>query len=123
MSSSAKYLLMSQSKYLEKLNEISLDERKKSIKEIEDSEDSSINLTSDNKFENDNQSKNDEFENNIISPECNREVSRLIGHCKPCNSQHFKDNFCKWTSGDLDIDKIIQESQLELMKFRNYRMD
>ncbi|CAG8725375.1 5575_t:CDS:1, partial [Gigaspora rosea] len=39
------------------LNVMSIDELKKSIKEIKDSEDSSINLTSDNKFENVNQSK------------------------------------------------------------------
>ncbi|CAG8788786.1 15320_t:CDS:1, partial [Gigaspora rosea] len=39
------------------LNVMSIDELKKSIKEIKDGEDNSINLTSDNKFENDNQSK------------------------------------------------------------------
>ncbi|RHZ88737.1 hypothetical protein Glove_21g104 [Diversispora epigaea] len=32
--------------------------------------------------------------------------------CKPCNSNHFKNNFCKWTSGNEIIDKFIQDAQL-----------
>ena len=33
-------------------------------------------------------------------------------YCRPCNSRHFRDNFKNWTSGDDNIDKLIQESQL-----------
>ncbi|RHZ46204.1 hypothetical protein Glove_629g10 [Diversispora epigaea] len=31
--------------------------------------------------------------------------------CLQCNSQHFQQNFGNWTSGNKDVDKIIQESQ------------
>ena len=34
-------------------------------------------------------------------------------YCKPCNSVHFRDNFAHWTSGDSNLDKLIQNSQLE----------
>src|SRR6266496_4916266 len=32
--------------------------------------------------------------------------------CKACNAKHFQQNFEKWTSGNVDIDKFIQETQL-----------
>src|ERR1043166_396933 len=32
--------------------------------------------------------------------------------CQPCNSKHFQQNFKNWTSGNSDVDKLIQESQL-----------
>src|SRR5579883_2083997 len=33
-------------------------------------------------------------------------------YCKPCNSVHWRDNFQNWTSGDINIDQLIQEAQL-----------
>ena len=33
-------------------------------------------------------------------------------YCKPCHSAYFRDNFAHWTSGDLRIDELIQNSQL-----------
>ncbi|RGB40089.1 kinase-like domain-containing protein [Rhizophagus diaphanus] len=33
-------------------------------------------------------------------------------YCNPCNLKHFRNNFAQWTSGDLGIDKLIQNSQL-----------
>src|SRR5688572_27638967 len=33
-------------------------------------------------------------------------------YCKPCYSAYFHDNFAHWTSGDLRIDELIQNSQL-----------
>src|SRR5581483_4902313 len=32
--------------------------------------------------------------------------------CQPCDSKHFQQNFKNWTSGNSDVDKLIQESQL-----------
>ena len=32
--------------------------------------------------------------------------------CKPCHSAYFRDNFAHWTSGDSNIDELIQNSQL-----------
>ena len=42
--------------------------------------------------------------------ECNKDYDGF--YCKPCNSRPFRDNFPKWTSGDDNIDKLIQDSQL-----------
>jgi len=42
-------------------------------------------------------------------PECGKEINR---YCKPCNSEHFRDSFAQWTSGDSNIDELIQNSQL-----------
>ncbi|RGB36204.1 hypothetical protein C1646_758417 [Rhizophagus diaphanus] len=36
-----------------------------------------------------------------------------IGYCKPCNSGHFCDNFAHWTSGDSNLDELIQNVQLD----------
>ena len=33
-------------------------------------------------------------------------------YCKPCYSAHFRDNFVHWTSGDSNIDEVIQNSQI-----------
>ncbi|UZO22852.1 uncharacterized protein OCT59_015201 [Rhizophagus irregularis] len=32
--------------------------------------------------------------------------------CKSCNSKHFQQNFKNWTSGNNEIDKLIQKAQL-----------
>src|SRR5579859_689865 len=40
------------------------------------------------------------------------QCDNLLTYCKPCNSGHWRDNFPNWTSGDDNIDKLIQESQL-----------
>src|SRR5438093_532136 len=32
--------------------------------------------------------------------------------CKECNVKHFQQNFSKWSSGNVDIDKFIQDTQL-----------
>jgi serine/threonine protein kinase len=32
--------------------------------------------------------------------------------CQPCNSKHFKNDFGKWTSDNIDIDNFIQKIQL-----------
>ncbi len=33
-------------------------------------------------------------------------------YCKPCHLTYFRDNFAHWTSGDSNIDELIQNSQL-----------
>src|SRR5437660_12284079 len=32
--------------------------------------------------------------------------------CQPCNAKRFKENFKNWTSGNKDVDELIQCSQL-----------
>jgi len=36
--------------------------------------------------------------------------------CQPCQTQFFQFNFSKWSSGNPDIDNIIQSSQLNTKK-------
>ncbi|RHZ82117.1 hypothetical protein Glove_114g87 [Diversispora epigaea] len=46
-----------------------------------------------------------------ICPECNQDYTSW-NWCKSCNSKHFQNDFNKWTSGNNEIDKFIQDIQL-----------
>jgi hypothetical protein len=46
-----------------------------------------------------------------ICGECN-EPGTGIFWCQSCNAKRFKENFKNWTSGNKDIDELIQYSQL-----------
>jgi hypothetical protein len=53
-------------------------------------------------------------------PECGQVFTNLLlKYCKPCNSAHLHDNFAHWTSGDSNINELIQNSQLN----SNYMFD
>lgn len=41
-----------------------------------------------------------------------KQINTGIKWCHTCNSNHFKNNFKNWTSGNDDIDKFIQNIQL-----------
>ena len=36
--------------------------------------------------------------------------------CQPCKSKHYQENFSNWTSGNPEIDKLIQQHQLAATK-------
>src|ERR1051325_5948018 len=38
--------------------------------------------------------------------------SKIYKYCRPCCSAYFRDNFAHWTSGDSNIDELIQNSQI-----------
>src|SRR6266498_4669671 len=40
--------------------------------------------------------------------------------CQPCNAKRFKKNFKNWTSGNKDIDELIQYSQLNAVEHTKY---
>ena len=46
-----------------------------------------------------------------LCEECNQENTWYYW-CKACNAKHFQRNFENWTSGNVDIDKFIQDAQL-----------
>src|SRR5580698_8985339 len=46
-----------------------------------------------------------------LCEECNQE-NTYIDWCYGCNAKHFQQNFENWTSGNVDIDKFIQDTQL-----------
>mgnify|MGYP006172236279 CR=1 FL=1 len=47
--------------------------------------------------------------------ECNQEYTGEYW-CHSCNAKHFQQNFKNWTSGNDDIDKFIQHTQLSANK-------
>jgi len=47
-----------------------------------------------------------------LCEECNKEKNTGPDWCKTCNAKHFQQNFENWTSGNIEIDKFIQETQL-----------
>jgi hypothetical protein len=49
-----------------------------------------------------------------ICGECN-EPGTGYYWCQPCNAKRFKKNFKNWTSGNKDIDELIQHSQLNAL--------
>src|SRR5947207_10338384 len=46
-----------------------------------------------------------------LCKECHQEKTGLEW-CKACAAKYFQQNFKNWTSGNVDIDKFIQEVQL-----------
>ncbi|GES99768.1 kinase-like domain-containing protein [Rhizophagus clarus] len=50
---------------------------------------------------------------NIDVNTCSECGSYNTHYCKPCNSVHFRDKFSLWTSNDSNVDKLIQNSQLD----------
>ncbi len=55
----------------------------------------------------------------VFCEECNQKNTGWLCWCKACNAKHFQQNFEKWTSGNVDIDKFIQETQLSANNFAN----
>ena len=51
-----------------------------------------------------------------ICGECN-EPGTGLNWCQPCNSKRFKENFKNWTSGNKNIDELIQQSQLNAVHY------
>ena len=51
-----------------------------------------------------------------LCKECNQKNTDYKW-CKACNAKHFQQNFEKWTSGNVDIDKFIQEAQLSAYNY------
>ncbi|RHZ70114.1 hypothetical protein Glove_275g18 [Diversispora epigaea] len=45
-------------------------------------------------------------------PRMQSRMSEYHKWCKPCNSKHFQNDFNNWTSGNDNIDKFIQDTQL-----------
>src|ERR1043166_1293894 len=48
-----------------------------------------------------------------LCKECRQPYINHYEWCRPCNIKHFQQNFKNWTSGNNDIDKLIQRSQLK----------
>src|SRR4051795_13399897 len=53
-----------------------------------------------------------------ICGECN-EPGTGYKWCRPCNAKRFKENFKNWTSGNKEVDELIQHSQLNATYYAN----
>ena len=51
-----------------------------------------------------------------LCKECNQE-NTFPNWCKACNAKRFQQNFEEWSSGNVDIDKFIQDTQLSANKY------
>jgi hypothetical protein len=54
-----------------------------------------------------------------ICGECN-EPGTGWRWCQPCNAKRFKENFKNWTSGNKEVDELIQHSQLNAMHYLKF---
>src|SRR4051812_37926788 len=52
-----------------------------------------------------------------ICGECN-EPGTGRHWCRPCNAKRFKENFKNWTSGNKDVDELIQHAQLDAVYYK-----
>ena len=46
-----------------------------------------------------------------------KQPNTFYSWCQSCNSKRFQQNFKNWTSGNSDVDKLIQESQLNAINY------
>jgi hypothetical protein len=51
-----------------------------------------------------------------LCKECNQ-PNTYYDWCHLCNSKHFQQNFKNWTSGNSNVDKFIQESQISAKSY------
>src|SRR6266536_1521450 len=51
-----------------------------------------------------------------LCEECNQNNTG-IKWCKACNAKYFQQNFSKWSSDNIDIDKFIQDTQLSAIYY------
>jgi len=52
------------------------------------------------------------YKNYGLCKGCKQPNTGYVNWCQSCNSKRFQQNFKNWTSGNSDVDKLIQESQL-----------
>jgi hypothetical protein len=58
-----------------------------------------------------NEELREQYEDNGLCKECSQ-INPGPLWCQSCNSQHFQQDFNKWTSGNKEIDEFIQNFQL-----------
>jgi hypothetical protein len=62
-----------------------------------------------------NEELKERYKSNGLCKEC-KQPKTDRKWCKSCNSKHFQQNFKNWTSGNNEIDKLIQKAQLNAKK-------
>jgi hypothetical protein len=58
------------------------------------------------------------YKNYGLCKKCKQPITDM-DWCRSCNSKHFQQNFKNWTSGNNEVDEVIQKAQLKA----NYRVE
>ena len=64
-----------------------------------------------------NEELKERYKKNGLCKECNR-LNTGDYWCNPCNAKNFQQNFKNWTSGNNEVDKFIQKTQLKAKEYR-----
>ncbi|EXX72075.1 kinase-like domain-containing protein [Rhizophagus irregularis DAOM 181602=DAOM 197198] len=59
-----------------------------------------------------NEELKERYKKNGLCKEC-KQLNTGSNWCKSCNAKHFQQNFKNWTSGNDEVDKLIQKTQLK----------
>ena len=57
------------------------------------------------------------YKKNGLCKEC-KQLNTSFGWCQSCNSKHFQQNFKNWTSGNHEVDELIQKTQLKANEYK-----
>jgi hypothetical protein len=80
------------------------------------------NLTEEQKLLIDKLILNEELKNrykeNGLCKECKQPNTGYNNWCQSCNGKRFQQNFQNWTSGNHDIDELIQRTQLKAKRYK-----
>ncbi|EXX64477.1 kinase-like domain-containing protein [Rhizophagus irregularis DAOM 181602=DAOM 197198] len=57
------------------------------------------------------------YKENGLCKDCKQPKTRY-DWCRSCNAKHFQQNFKNWTSGNDEVDKLIQKTQLKAKEFK-----
>ena len=91
------------------------------FEQIKDFDHRELNLTEEQKLLIDKLIPNEELKQRYnkhgLCKEC-KQPNTGYNWCQSCNSKRFQQNFKNWTSGNSDVDKLIQESQLNAENYR-----
>ena len=66
-----------------------------------------------------NEELKERYKSNGLCKEC-KQPNIDFSWCQPCNGKRFQQNFQNWTSGNHDIDELIQKTQLNAKHYNNF---
>ena len=64
-----------------------------------------------------NEELKERYKNHGLCKEC-KQPNTGYKWCQPCNGKRFQQNFQNWSSGNNDIDKFIQKTQLSAKSYK-----
>ena len=65
-----------------------------------------------------NEELKERYKEHGLCKECKQPNTSIYSWCQSCNGKRFQQNFQNWTSGNHDIDELIQRTQLNAKHYR-----